>query len=575
MKRELLFFILLIVACTAVYYQSLSFNFTYLDDQVQVVNNTAIKSISWENIKHIFSSTTVGMYQPITTLIYALAYQISGLNPIVYGIFSLFFHLVNCLLIVKLLEKLGTKGLLNYFLVSLFALHPMQVESIVWVSAFSNLVFTTFFLLSMICFLSFNTQPSKKQLAWSLVFFILACFSKSMAITLPVVLVFYQLLSKRLKNINWLPLVPYFVVAIVFGLITIFSRESAGHLSDLSVQFNWIDRIFLISYSVLFYPLQFLFPFELSVFYPYPEIVNGALPWRYYVSLPLVLAIIYLLWRKRKSQQLVFGAGFYLISISLVLQLIPVGNQLTTDRYIYLPMLGLLLILAHFLSKMNQSLLFVLFIITAVVGFKSYQRTAIWENDGLIWKDVIEKYPRVAQAHNNLGSYLLTKNQKAEAFNQFNLAIKFKPYYADAYSNRGNLFAQQGQVEQALSDFNEAIKLRPHADAYFNRANIYAQQGKAKQAISDYSKSLELKKSADAYTNRAFVYLRVKAIDLALEDINQAIDLRPEFNRSYFLKGMAYQMKQNRSEACSAFKKAIELGSENAKAAYQDYCLNP
>ena len=573
MKRDLLFFIILITACLSVYYDSLSFNFTYLDDQVQVVNNTAIQSISWENLKHIFSSTSVGMYQPITTLIYAFEYQINGLNPVVFGIFSLIFHIVNCLLVFQLLRKLGINGLLNYFLVSLFALHPMQVESIVWVSAFSNLVFSTFFLLSLIYFLSVENQQSKKQLGWSLIFFILACLSKSMAITLPVILVFYQLVSKRFGKINWIQFIPFFVISIVFGLITIFSRESAGHLSDLSVQFDWIERIFLISYSVLFYPFKFLFPLELSVFYPYPELTNGFLPWVYYLSFPLIILLFSLFWKNRKKLPLVFGVGFYLIAISLVLQLIPVGNQLTTDRYIYLPMVGFLLILAHFLVKLNRSILYILFIIPVAFAFKSHQRTTIWENDQLIWEDVIEKYPRVAQAHNNLGSYLLTKNQKSEAFKQFNLAIKYKPYYADAYSNRGNIYAQQGKVEQAISDFNDAVKLRPHADAYFNRANIYAQQGKVELALSDYSESLKIKKSADAFTNRAFVYLRIKSIDLALEDLNQAIALRPNFNRAYFLMGIAYQMKQNRPKACEAFATAIELGSENAKAAYRDYCL--
>lgn len=574
MKRDILFFILLISGLIAVYSNSLQFDFTHLDDQVQVVNNTAIRSLNWENLRTIFSSTSVGMYQPFTTLLYALAYQLDSLNPYAFSVFSLAFHVLNCSLIFILLKKLQVDTIARYFLVALFAFHPMQVESVVWVSAFSTLVFTFFYILSFTSFIESEQHNSKKSYWLSLFLFLLACFSKSMAITLPVILTLYLIIKKPIKEINWVKLVPYYLISIVFGLITIFSREAAGHLSDLSVQFNWFDRIFLISYSVLFYPFKFLFPLELSVFYPYPELNNGALPWIYYVSLPALLGLFILIWKYRKNSFILFGAGFYLISIALVLQIIPVGNQLTTDRYIYLPLVGLLIILAHLIKNIKPSITYLLLIIPVLLAFKSHNRTAIWENDGLIWEDVIEQYPKVAQAHNNLGSYLLTKNQQNAAFKEFNLAIKQKPYYADAYSNRGNLLAQQGKIQEAIADFNKAIELRPHSDAYFNRANIYAQQDQLQQAIADYSESLALKKSADTYTNRAFAYLKINSPKQALSDLNKALAIKPNFSRAYFLMGMSYQFEQQPAKACSAFQRASALGSQNAKAAYRDYCLN-
>ncbi len=575
MKNILAFFFLLFLCSLSVYLGSFGFEFTMLDDKVQVVNNLAIRSINWSNIKTIFSSTSVGMYQPLTTFIYAIAYQLKGLDASTFKAFSFFFHCFNCILLFQIFKKFKLKQIVAMILVGIFALHPLQVESVSWVSAFSNLVFTSFYLISLLFYLKYEATKNQANYFFSFLFFLFSCFSKSMAVSLPVLLLFYLISKLSDKKINWIQLIPFFVISVVFGLITIFSRESVGHLSDLSVQFNWLDRIFLISYSVLFYPFKFLIPFDLSAFYPYPRLDNGFLPLSYYISLPILLFLFYISWAYRKHFLLFFGAGFYLISIALVTQIIPVGNQLTTDRYIYLPMIGLLFILGHFLQQIKRPPLVIFLLIPFLLAFKSYQRTKIWENDQLIWEDVIQKYPNVAQAHNNLGSFLQLQGQNKRALTEYNLAIKLKPYYADAFSNRGSLLAQKGDIKKALLDYDKAIELKPHADAYFNRANTFAELGKFNLAIQDYTKSIAIQKSSDAFTNRAFIYLKTKSIDQAIADLRNALKIKPQDDRAHFLMGMSYKVQQKKSLACKAFKRAIQLGNKNAKRAYSDYCTKP
>ncbi len=556
-----------------VYAPSLKNNFTHLDDQVQVVNNTSIQAFSASNIQQIFSSTSVGMYQPITTLFYAVVYQFFDLNPLGYHLASLLFHLINCLLLYQLFNKIGIHLHLNILLLSIFALHPMQVESIAWVSAFSNLVFSSFYLASFLAYINFIEKKRNKDWGLAFLFFILACLSKSTAVTLPLVFIafdFYR--SPSLLKVNWLNKLPFIAISIAIGLITIYSRESAGHLSDLSLQFTGLERIFLISYSVLFYPIKLLFPFQLSAFYPYPELIEGALPLLYYTSFIVLLLFIFLIWKFR-NQQIWFGAAFFFLTLSVVLQFIPVGNQLTTDRYIYLPSIGLLLIVGELLKRYGHKKgILLLLVVPLFLAFQSRERSKIWSSDQVLWEDVIENHPKVAQAYNNLGSYALLSNQNEEALIHFNKAIELKPYYADAYSNRGNLLAQKGDSKSAIRDYSTAIQLRPHADAYFNRGNEFSKLGDLNSAISDYSESIALQLTPDAITNRAFAYIKQQKISKGKKDLERSIQQFPQYDRAFYLLGLVYRNEGNQKSACDFFSKASSLGNTQAREFTQQFC---
>lgn len=572
--KPLIGLIIIYLVATWVFSQSLSFDFTYLDDQEQIVQNPNIKSLNFNKLIDIFKSTSVGMYQPISTFFYAIVHTIGGLNPKAYHILSLVFHFLNILLVFQVFKKFHFTTNLALILTAIFAVHPMQVESITWLSAYSNLCFSFFFLLALLSYIKFTDRNYKVFYFLSLVLFILSGLAKSTAVVFPIVLIAYDFIIKEKALLKAsLNKLPFLIVSIGLGIITIVSRESAGHLSDLSISFSWFDRIFLICHSILFYPVKFIAPINLSAFYAYPELSNGNLPALYYLSPLAILLIGVLLWRFRPNKVMLFGMVFYAIGISLVLQFIPVGNQLTTDRYIYLPMLGFLLIIAHFLSKLkSQKLVPFLIIIPLLLALLSYERTKVWENDKSIWTDVITKNPKVAQAYNNLGSYALKENNGKLAMQHFNKAIELKPYYADAYSNRGSLYADLGNSEKAFQDLNQAIQLRPHADAYYNRANEFVKMKDLNSALADYAESLKLKPSPDAYTNRAFVYAQMRQTQKAMDDLNRAIRLNQNYGQAYFLKGMIYNGEGNKNQACSELNKAARLNHVKAKQAIQQLC---
>lgn len=576
MKNKNIYFYLglILSICILCYSSSLSNPFSNLDDQVQVTENPDIRDLDLEGIAKIFSSSYVGMYQPITTFFYAVIYHFWQLNPFAYHAFGLLLHLLNCILIFTLLRKFILNPMVILFLTAVFALHPMQVESVSWVSATSNLLFSLFFLLALIFYIGFQKNKKSWYYFFSLLFFIFSCLSKVSAVTFPLVLLLLDWVgNKQIKLTSVWNKIPFFAISFVFGLIAINTREDAGHLSDLSLDFSMFDRLFLVSSSILFYPFKLLVPSNLSAFYPYPQ----ALSLTEYVSLPLLLGVgFFIIKFIGKYPLLFFGAAFYLITISVVLQLVPVGNQLTTDRYIYLPMLGLLLLLSVGLvqlEKWRKGITLPAFLILLPLGFLTYDRTKIWSDDTILWKDVLSKYPNVAQAWNNLGNLVLENGNAQQALMNYNKAIGIQPNYADAYSNRGVILSRMGRAKEAIRDFQQALDLRPHADAYFNLANELAKLGDYNLAINNYTKSIDLAPSADSYSNRAFAKLNLGKNNGAMLDLDSAIAINPTFANAYFLKGMLLIQLQRTIEACYNFNEAGKLGHQKARSAFEQFCI--
>ena len=568
------YWLAIIVLACVVYVPGLSNSFTYLDDHVQVVENPFVRSLNFESIKGIFTTYFVGMYQPVTTIIYAATNTFFGMKPTAFHGLSLLLHIINSLLVFKLLRSFLKSNNLPVVLTAVFVTHPMQVESVAWVSAFSNLLFSFFFLLAFWFYIRYKNEGNIKFWTYCLVLFILSCLSKSAAVIFPIVLFAYDYFSSAKFELKlFFQKIPFLLISLIFGIVTLLGRETAGHLSDLSAAFSSIDRVFLVSNSFLFYPIKFLLPYPLSAFYPYPELTDGHLPSLFYLS-PILLIVIALgLFKVRNKKLIIFGSFWFIITIFLVLQFVPFGNQITTDRYIYLPLFGLLLILGSALQKVKESNLLVAAVIPIfILTTTSFQRVQIWQNDQTLWESVIETHPTVSQAYNNLGSFALKQNQSQQAFNYFNQAIQIQPNYADAYSNRGNLYAQAGNSSAAIKDFDTAIRLRPHADAYFNRANEFSNLNRLNEAISDYSESIKLDPRADSYTNRAFAYLKIQKVTLAQQDLKKAQQINPRYARAYFLEGIIEQNIGNKNAACSAFLKAANLGEANARKTYNQNC---
>lgn len=566
-------YLLALLASSFVFLEALQFPFTYLDDYAQVVENNFLRQNGLDAITGIFRSTFVGMYQPITTSLYWLIAKIGGIDPFEFHLASLLVHLLNGYLVCKILRHFTAENIARFFSI-VFLVHPLQVESVVWISAFSNLVYSALIMVCLDFFIGFCKKNTPTYYWGSLIFFIFAALSKSSAISLVLLLPFLEFyFQKKFRVKKFAQYLPFLLVAIIFGLITLNSREAAGHISDFTNGYGPFDRIFIVSRNLLYYPLKFLWPTSLSIFYPFPE-KQAFLPILFYLALPGIILLSYLVYQNRRHSRIWFGTMFYLTTIILVVQIIPLGNQITTDRYLYLPMVGLMIILSFFMERfLQKKQLYFLFLIPIGLAIMSFQRTKVWQSDELLWQNVLAKYPNIAQAHNNLGSYYYQKGYSNKALPYFLKAKTLNPNYADAYSNLGILYSDNNESDLAIDHFDKAIDLKPHADAYFNRGNELAKLNRFEEAIKDYKSSISLTPHGETYTNMAYSYLQIGQIAEAQLVLNKALKINALNGQALFLMGIGNRMENRPDAACLYFKKAMKVGDENAKMAYSNYCL--
>jgi hypothetical protein len=471
---------------------------------------TAISGEGVINVPEIFSSFHLGMYQPLAVLSMAINYKLSGAGPWAFILTNILLHLLNTFLVFRLSER-WMKGWIPAAMVAfLFAIHPMHVEPVVWISARSSGLYALFFLLGLIAYDKYTDQGySLRQYLVVLLFFVLALFSKSMAATFPVVLLMADYLKKR--QFKWGLLtekIPFFAISIIFGLVAIRASASFGHITVLEQDYNLFQRIFLILYGISFYILKLFVPLNLSAIYAFPEISGGKLPAYVFSSVILLFAAIAaILYRRKYRREFISGGMFFLITIGMVLPLFWSRIFITADRYTYIPYIGLFMIIGryaanlwetrHTMDKTTRRLaLATSALLVIIMGVSTVSRITVWKNTPTLLSDVIDKKRSdadMAHGYFYLGNYYDAGNNAAEAMKYYDLSLSRNPSYLLALNNRGILKGKSGQISTAIADFEQAIRLKPdYAEAWYNRGIAYFQAGEPEHACADWKESARL-----------------------------------------------------------------------------------
>ena len=309
------------------------------DDAGYIINNSLIHSI---NLKEIFSQYIVGNYHPITILTLAIEYHFFGLNETVYHAVNLVFHLLNVILVFYTVFLLSDKVEVALVASLLFGVHPMHVESVVWVSELKDLLYTFFFLTSYVFYMKYLKNLQRKYFITALLLFFVSLLSKAMAVSLPFVLILSDYYKGRKMNIKTiLEKVPFFLLAIAIGVVSILAQKSTNAMQDISI-FTFPQRLIFACYGFITYLIKLILPLHLSAFYAYPIKSGEDIPFLYYVYPILFISLIaFVFYSLRFSKKIFFGIGFFLITVFLVLQLLPVGGTIMSDRYSYISSLGI------------------------------------------------------------------------------------------------------------------------------------------------------------------------------------------------------------------------------------------
>lgn len=605
--------------------------FTNWDDIGYVTSNPLIKNSSWEGIKAIFSTSNpvMGNYHPLTIITYAAEYSYQGLEPFIYHLDSLLLHILVTIAVYILVKVMTGRTVAAAVTSLLFGLHPMHIESIAWIAGRKDLIYGLFYLLSCTTYVYYIRTTGSKRIVWyilGIILFAMSLLAKSVAVTLPVTLFLFDYFEQRKIHLNLLlEKIPHFGLSLLFGLLSVDAQKKVGALGTLDVHFNPLERFALGCYALWNYLWKAVVPAGLSNFYPYPMKVNDALPGSYYMYPAIIIALIFIIWKfGRHNKIVIFGCSFFLVNIVLLLQFIPVGGAIMSDRYGYIPYFGLFLIAGWLVSnyfeipeklQTGKVILGGVLIYCAVLGFLSNERCKDWTDSISLWSDDVEKHPESPIAYFYLGQEYFgryesatnpvdKKNKADTSLMYFNASVQRKPDYINPIICIGELQRTYGQIDaskttyyRALSinpknesvylglaiafcikqqfdsaawSFQKAISLKPYfPEGHSNYANFLDIIGKTDSSFKEYAVSLA--QNPDVYIpymNRAKMYIRQQKYNEAFADYTTAMTKDAKNGEPYYLRSKIYFMQGKKQQALQDVEKAIELGYPAVDKAY-------
>jgi len=566
------FFLVAIITAVCLW-PMLKNEFTNWDDEYYVVRNTLLRGPDW---KGIFSQQVLGNYHPLTILSYAFNYAISGLDPFSYLLVNYLFHIVNTILVFYFIWNLSGKNkFIAAFVALVFGIHPMHVESVAWVAERKDVLYTFFFLLSLIQYWRFLSSNKRSHFWVCFTFFVLSLLSKPAAIVLPFILLLLDYWKGRpFTSKLFVEKIPFFILSILFGVITV-SIQNSSAMAGLSI-FSIADRLFFACYVLMTYFIRFFVPYPLSNFHPFP-ITNFA-GWPIYLSPIFVVALLIALWFLRKNKIVVFGIFFYVINLLLVLQIISIGLTIVSERYTYVPYIGLAFMFAMLVSRIKFVSPKISFAVGAVFlivfGVMTFQRTKVWKNSGTLWTNALKTYPRAPYARSNRANYLsklpLRPDQKPFAdsiykiaFEDCAVALSVRPNHAPAFEYRGLMYIDRQQFKEGLADANELIRLKPdYKPGYDMRATCYYKMNEPAKALADYQKCVSLQPNdhRSHYNIGLIKMYNNQKYDEALTEFTTAINYNPLGNY-YLYRSICYNKIGDNAKAKQDALIAVQKGA--------------
>jgi protein O-mannosyl-transferase len=573
---------IVLVTTFIIYLRATSFDLLlFWDDNSYITNNDHIKALHWENIRLIFTNFYTSNYQPITMLFYAIEYKIGHGQAFIFHFINILFHLLNTYLVYVFIRKISPKNaMVALITAAFFAVHPMHVESVAWVAERKDVMYSFFFLLSLIIYLKYLESKELKHLAATLILFVLSCLSKSAAVIFPLVLLLIDYYSAR--RLNWkmaIEKIPFFIISLVFGIVAIYSQKSSGVLQDWAPNMSFIEHLAIVSFSFVSYFFKAFIPVNLSAIYPYPIEIGKTLSAIYFLSILFVGIALFFVWYSRRwGKDILFGFLFFVITIILVLQFIPVGSAIMADRYTYIPYIGIFFIVGKIYERLSTKLsaknsfqkisLSVLFIFFIGFSIISFGRVKVWENDDTLFSDVIKKYPNCSNAYVNRGNF-------------------YNAYYAKkVYVN--DKIKSEAYIKKAINDFDNAIKFelipKNNWRAYFNLGLAKGDLGDIVGAAEDFGNSIELHPDnrysylyrgvyfLNYFANNMYVNDKIKRemyIRRSIEDFENSLKLtlnQPEKIQLYKNIGTAKAQLGDYAGAISSYDEIVKIDPNNAEA---------
>ena len=550
-----------------------------LDDNLFVTENDLIRTP--DGLHKLWCTTESQDYWPMTNTTFWIEWRLWETNPIGYHVTNLILHVVEALLIWVILRKMTIPGALLAAMV--FALHPVNVESVAWIAQRKNMMSMLFFLLSILWYLKIEilsplaSRPSPLLYWLSLASFVLAMLSKGSAVVLPVLLlgIFWWLRSLTRRDL--LRMAPFFLLAVVLTGVNIWFQTHGEHIEFRNAGFA--ERLLGAGCVVWFYLYKALLPLDLAFIYPRWHIEVGNPLW----WLPLLAALIVtaVLWRYRKgwSRPLLFAWGFFCVSLLPVMGFTYTGfmeYSLVADHYQHIAIIGVIALAAAGWSIWHQrarnradwATTAVAVVVIGTLAFLTWQQSGIYHNAIRLYQATLQKNPGCWLAHNNLGAVLADAGRPQEAIEHYQQALLLKPDYVETHNNLGVVLANAGRLQEAIEHYEQALRLKPdYADVHNNLGLALVNAGRLQDAIEHYEQALRLKPDyVEVHNNLGVALAKAGRLQEAIEHYEQALRLKPDYTDAHITLGVALANAGRLQEAIEHFEQALWLKPDHADA---------
>lgn len=586
---EILFCLALVLVLGVIYGQTFWFDFLRFDDGVYVAENLRVlKGLTGDGFKWAMTATHASNWHPVTWLSHMLDVELFGTRAGYHHLVSLFWHALNAVLLFILLRKMTGCFWRSGFVAALFALHPLHVESVAWISERKDVLSTFFAITAIGCYLWYVENRSPVRYIWVAIAYALGLMSKPMLVTLPFVLLlldFWPLgrfagqkslgQANREKASLWTLIwekMPLMGLALASSVVTLYAQNAGGAVSSLE-SVPMATRIFNALFSYAGYLFKMVWPLKLAAIYPYPETFHW---WKVSCSAVLLAGVTYVAIRMRKRWPfVVVGWLWYVGTLIPVIGLVQVGSQAMADRYTYVPLIGIFIMVAWGASHMVSALALrgtwaallgggSLLILSVL----SYAQTGHWRDSLALFQHAVSVTDRNLTAYLNLGVALTDSGHYTEALKQYEQVLRIKPGDEKASYNMGVALAAQGDYLQAAEYFEASLMANPrNSEALNNLGNCYRYMRKSAPAIAHYRQALRIDpKNASVRKNLESLLFEMDLRTKEITRIEATLRQGEAGPRLYHRLGSLYRQDGRDQEAADALMRSLQLDPEYVPA---------
>jgi len=593
---------LLVVLCTlAAFLPTLQNHFVNWDDDKNFLDNHHYRGLTWQQLSWMWT-THLGHYIPLTWMTLGMDYLLWGMNPVGYHLTSLLLHAASAVVFYFVVVRILTLALPRLadrghalvasagFAALVFAIHPLRVESVAWVTERRDVLSGLFYLLTLLTYLRSCERPELGRWWYGLSVALFGCalLSKSMAVSLPVVLLILEVYPLRRLggSLGWasasarrvyLEKIPFVLLAAAASALALLAQLSSRAMVSVA-HLSALDRLAVSAYGLSFYLWKTVVPLNLSPLYMLPQTVNPAAT-PFIVSYGGVLAVTAIaLALRRRWPGLPAAWLAYVVVLLPVLGIAQSGPQIAADRYTYLAALGWAILAgAGLLSCWRRStssttgapatwgLAGIATGVVIALGVLTWNQVQVWQDSERLWTHAVAVDPNSSSTQNNLGRELGRQGKLAAAIEHFQQALRLLPDDADAHNNWGVALAQQLKPVEAIDHFQQALRMKPdHAEAHNNLGTMLVQQVEQAKMIGQLLPGLNLEPRFLKAVHQGLD--RQRELAEAIEHLQQALRIKPDFALAHSNWGRVLALQGKHAEAIEHFRQALRIKPDLAEA---------